>query len=146
MGMEGTVVVTYPVPHDLPHAPICLEVTLQGHGISSHHRRQRLNVDCQVAYRREEKGMVRARADQGGWADEGRARERADRRGKLGVCSCTTLRDAVHTVVSVNGDCRPEWSRSPSSSLSLTSPVRLPPWLQWIPPNQKHFCLGHIFP
>lgn len=84
MGMEGAVVVTYPVPHDLPHAPICLEVTLQGHGISSHHRRERLNVDCQVAYRREEKGMVRARADRGaGLMRAGPGREQTEE-GTLG--------------------------------------------------------------
>lgn len=40
---------TYPVPHDLTHAAIGLEVTLQGHGITSHHGRERLNVDSQVA-------------------------------------------------------------------------------------------------
>lgn len=49
MGMEGTGVVTYPVPHDFTHATIRLEVTLQGHGITSHHGWERLNVDSQVA-------------------------------------------------------------------------------------------------
>ena len=34
---------------DLTHAAIGLEVTLQGHGITSHHGRERLNVDSQVA-------------------------------------------------------------------------------------------------
>ena len=54
--IEGTVGVTYPVPHDLTHAAICLEVTLQGHSITSHHGWERLNVDSQVAYGRKEMG------------------------------------------------------------------------------------------
>lgn len=49
VGGKGTVVATYPVPHDFSHATICLEVTLQGHGITNHHRWERLNVDSQVA-------------------------------------------------------------------------------------------------
>lgn len=49
-GVKGTVAATYPVPHDFTHATICLEVTLQGHGITSHHGWERLNVDSQVAY------------------------------------------------------------------------------------------------
>lgn len=40
---------TYPVPHDLTHAAVCLEVALQGHCIPSHHRGKGLNVHCQVA-------------------------------------------------------------------------------------------------
>lgn len=47
---------TYPVPHDLAHATIRLEVTLQGHGVTSHHGWERLNVDSQVAYGKKEKG------------------------------------------------------------------------------------------
>lgn len=56
-GVKGTVVATYPVPHDFTHAAICLEVTLQGHGITSHHGWKRLNVDSQVAYGREKRRM-----------------------------------------------------------------------------------------
>lgn len=50
VGTEGTVAVTYPVPHNFTHATVCLEVTLQGHGITGHHGWERLNVDSQVAY------------------------------------------------------------------------------------------------
>lgn len=67
----GTTVITYPVPHDLTHATICLEVTLQGHGITSHHGWERFNVDSQVAYRKKKKGEVRAWEDWKGWADRG---------------------------------------------------------------------------
>lgn len=61
VGKEGTVVATYPVPHDFAHATIRLEVTLQGHGISSHHGWERLDVDSQVAY-----------GKKGEWGVEGR--------------------------------------------------------------------------
>lgn len=60
VGMEGPVEVTYPVPHDLTHAAVCLEVTLQGHSITSHHRWERLNVDSQIACGRKERSVVRA--------------------------------------------------------------------------------------
>lgn len=63
---ERTVVATHPVPHDFTHATIRLEVTLQGHGVTSHHGWERLDVDRQVACGEKEKGEVRARGDQEG--------------------------------------------------------------------------------
>lgn len=73
---ERTVVATYPVPHDFTHATIRLEVTLQGHGVASHHGWERLDVDSQVAYGEREKGEVRARGDQEGRANVGGAARR----------------------------------------------------------------------
>lgn len=95
VGKERTAAVTYPVPHDFAHATIGLEVTLQGHGITSHHGWERLNVDSQVAYgKKKENGELRARGDQEGWADLLGVAERAD----------ATVGGAVRIVVYVVGD------------------------------------------
>lgn len=92
---ERTVVATYPVPHDFTHATIRLEVTLQGHGVTSHHGWERLDVDSQIAYGEKEKGEVRARGDQEGRASVwGAVAGRAD----------TTVGGAVHAAVCGTGD------------------------------------------
>lgn len=93
---ERTVVATHPVPHDFTHATIRLEVTLQGHGVTSHHGWERLDVDRQVACGEKEKGEVRARGDQEGrgtgLGNGAGAAGRADGPNRRGRCSRCSLR------------------------------------------------------
>lgn len=121
---ERTVAATYPVPHDLTHAAIRLEVTLQGHGVTSHHGWERLDVDSQVACGEKEKREVRARGGQEGRADLGGVAGGAD----------TTLEGAVHTAVCGTAD------GARMQLLCLPVDVSLfsePPGLPWVSPILK---------
>lgn len=114
---ERTVVATHPVPHDFTHATIRLEVTLQGHGVTSHHGWERLDVDRQVACGEKEKGEVRARGDQEG-------RERGWGGGESGRSQPP---GPLLTLQSAGLAAGPECGSS-------AFPLSEAPWLPWVSP------------
>lgn len=114
---ERTVVVTHPVPHDFTHATIRLEVTLQGHGVTSHHGWERLDVDRQVACGEKEKGEVRAQGDQ---------ERRGTGLGRRGERTVPTA-GALLTLQSAGLAAGPECGSS-------AFPLSEAPWLPWVSP------------